>query len=348
MGFRVELAGRNVTLVSIGVRKNVDLIGCQIGLGHAAFSKCGRTELLVVFLALESALEFRENSRSCIMAELIHGKICALMADVGSIGKDARNADDGFDYRSVEQVCQRLQPLLVKHELYATCEIVSQQTIARSSVAGSDLLNSVLRLKYTVHAVDGSCISSEVVGEGIDPSDKASNKAMSVGFKYFWCQLLCIPYGSVDPDAVSHKTGNPKAAMSMPAPPKTKAPDASPPKTVDAHEECRAAITRLAGILSTENISKAITYLKTKLAKNQLNETQYAAFMKEVDALAAQIPKGDLSQSLMLRIEKSSSFDSLEAIREEVIQHGLSRNISDIELKQLITLIDAVAAKLKD
>ena len=45
-----------------------------------------------------------------------------------------------------------------------------------------------------------------VIGEGMDPGDKATNKALSIAFKYACFQLFCIPTEEMrDPDAEVHE-----------------------------------------------------------------------------------------------------------------------------------------------
>ena len=51
--------------------------------------------------------------------------------------------------------------------------------------------------------MDGSEICATVIGEGMDSADKASNKALSVAYKYACFQMFCIATEEVaaaDPD----------------------------------------------------------------------------------------------------------------------------------------------------
>ena len=59
------------------------------------------------------------------------------------------------------------------------------------------------KIRYRFFTVDGSYIDAVVVGEGMDSGDKATNKAMSVAFKYACFQTFCIPTENLidDPDA---------------------------------------------------------------------------------------------------------------------------------------------------
>ena len=61
------------------------------------------------------------------------------------------------------------------------------------SQKGGTLIYSICRIKYTFYAEDGSNVSAVVIGEGMDSGDKATNKAMSIAFKYACFQVFCIP-----------------------------------------------------------------------------------------------------------------------------------------------------------
>ena len=128
-----------------------------------------------------------------------------IMAEIGAIGKTSKNTTQGFMYRGVDAVMNALQPAMVKHKVFVVPEVLEQTREERTNAKGTTLLYSILRVKFTFFADDGSNISAVVIGEGMDSGDKASNKAMSVAFKYACFQVFCIPTEEMkDPDAESH------------------------------------------------------------------------------------------------------------------------------------------------
>lgn len=128
-----------------------------------------------------------------------------IMAEIGAIGKTSKNTTQGFMYRGVDAVMNALQPAMVKHKVFVVPEVLEQTREERQSAKGGNLIYSILRVKFTFFADDGSNISAVVIGEGMDSGDKASNKAMSVAFKYACFQVFCIPTEEMkDPDAESH------------------------------------------------------------------------------------------------------------------------------------------------
>lgn len=138
------------------------------------------------------------------MAE-IYQAIIGVMADIGAIGKDKKNAQQGFKYRGVDDVMNALQPVMVQHGLFVVPEIIDQKREERQTNRGGNLIYSVCTVRYTFYAKDGSSVQCVVVGEGMDSGDKATNKAMSIAFKYACFQVFCIPTEEMkDPDAEVH------------------------------------------------------------------------------------------------------------------------------------------------
>lgn len=128
--------------------------------------------------------------------------IAAVMAEIGSIGKDSRNQKQNFMYRGIDAVMNALSPALIKYKLFVVPEVLNQRREERQSASGGNLIYSICTIKYTFYAEDGSFVSATVVGEGMDSGDKATNKAMSVAFKYACFQVFCIPTEEMrDPDA---------------------------------------------------------------------------------------------------------------------------------------------------
>lgn len=137
----------------------------------------------------------------------IYESIHAVMEEVGAIGKQKRNAQQGFLYRGIDDVMNALNPALINHRLFIVPEVLEHRREERQTVKGGNLIYSVCRVKYTFYAEDGSHVEAVVVGEGMDSGDKASNKALSAAFKYACFQVFCIPTEEMlDPDAEIHKT----------------------------------------------------------------------------------------------------------------------------------------------
>ena len=136
----------------------------------------------------------------------IYETITAVMNEIGAVGKNSKNQQQGFMFRGIDAVMNALNPAMKKYGLFVVPEILEQTREERTTSKGGLLIYSICRIKYTFYAQDGSSISAVVVGEGMDSGDKATNKAMSIAFKYACFQVFCIPTEEmVDPDAEVHE-----------------------------------------------------------------------------------------------------------------------------------------------
>ena len=128
------------------------------------------------------------------------------MTDIGAVGKTSKNAQQGFMFRGIDAVMNALSPALIKNKVFVVPEILEQTREERQTSKGGNLIYSVCKIKYTFYAEDGSSLSATVIGEGMDSGDKATNKAMSIAFKYACFQVFCIPTEEMaDPDAECHE-----------------------------------------------------------------------------------------------------------------------------------------------
>lgn len=74
----------------------------------------------------------------------------------------------------------------------------------RAAKSGKEMPHIRLRLTYRLaHHPSGEHIDIQTVGESLDTSDKAANKAMTAGLKYCVRQAFLIETGD-DPDVVAH------------------------------------------------------------------------------------------------------------------------------------------------
>ena len=142
----------------------------------------------------------------------IYESIAAIMADCPAISKSQKNPQQGFMYRGIDVVMNVLQPLMIKHKVFAVPEVIESERRERTTSKGGNLIFTALKVRYTFYAEDGSSISAVVQGEGMDSADKSSNKAMSVAFKYACFQVFCIPTEEMkDPDSESFGDSKPVA-----------------------------------------------------------------------------------------------------------------------------------------
>ena len=124
---------------------------------------------------------------------------------VGAISKDNTNQQQGFKFRGVDDVYNRLHPILAKCGIVIVPEVVSYEVTERQARNGV-LLYTRATIRHHFTASDGSSVTTLVVGEAMDSGDKGMNKAMSIALKYALFQLFTIPTDEdKDPDATTHE-----------------------------------------------------------------------------------------------------------------------------------------------
>lgn len=135
----------------------------------------------------------------------IYGAIAGVIADVGAVAKDKVNKQQGFKFRSIDDVYNALHPALAKNKVFIVPEILERDcSVIGKTQKGTDMIKVVCKIKFTFYAEDGSSVESVIIGEGLDTGDKATNKAMAIAYKYVCFQVFCIPTDDMaDPDAES-------------------------------------------------------------------------------------------------------------------------------------------------
>ncbi|ELY2809478.1 ERF family protein [Cronobacter sakazakii] len=128
------------------------------------------------------------------------------MAATG-ISKDRTNTQQNFKFRGIDQVYNALAPALVNHGLLILPRITERTVTERTTPKGTVLFYVVVKAEFDfVSTKDGSVHTVVTYGEAMDSGDKATNKAMSIAYKYAAFQAFCIPTEetAIDADAEVH------------------------------------------------------------------------------------------------------------------------------------------------
>lgn len=127
--------------------------------------------------------------------------ICGVMADVGAVKKNKKNTQQNFMYRGIDEVMTALNPAMVKNKVFAVPEVTEEVREERQTQKGGLLFYSRLKITYRFYTTDGSYVEAKVIGEAMDSGDKATNKAMSIAYKYACFQVFSIPTEDIaEPD----------------------------------------------------------------------------------------------------------------------------------------------------
>lgn len=140
----------------------------------------------------------------------VYAAISAVAKDMATTGisKDRKNAQQGFNFRGIDQVYNALAPALVNHGLLILPRITERTVTERTTQKGGVLFYVVVKADFDfVSTEDGSIHTVTTYGEAMDSGDKATNKAMSIAYKYAAFQAFCIPTEetAIDADAETHQ-----------------------------------------------------------------------------------------------------------------------------------------------
>lgn len=228
---------------------------------------------------------------------LIYTTIAEVISKIGAISKDRQNQQQHFQYRGVDDVMNELHSVFAECGLFIVPTVLSEERTEGKSKSGSVMFYTRQKIQFTFYAKDGSHIESTVIGEAMDSGDKASNKALSIAFKYVCLQVFCIPTEEdKDPDANAESLA-----------PKT-APKAEPAKVAQQALKQPANHPVMAGGESTPEEKAAMINLLAALYPNgspvftQGDKKYYSAMRQQK---TAQEVIALIQQDLMIRTTKA-------------------------------------------
>jgi ERF superfamily len=134
-------------------------------------------------------------------APCVYGAINAITAELAACGipKTHTNAVEQYEYRSIDDVLNRLAPLLASYRLCVLPRVLERTVTERVSAAQELLIGVAVRAEFTLVSVDdGSSHSVVTYGEALDGGDKATAKAMSAAYKSAMIQTFCIPAPAIE------------------------------------------------------------------------------------------------------------------------------------------------------
>jgi hypothetical protein len=133
-------------------------------------------------------------------AENVNEAILNVMFAVGYVQKE-ESSQLRYSFASERAFIAALRPAMLANGLYIhPVEMKELATEGFTSKSGSTINSRRVVVTYAiVHAPSQSSIRVQVVGEGMDTGDKATNKAMTIAYKYALRQTFLIETGD-DPD----------------------------------------------------------------------------------------------------------------------------------------------------
>lgn len=123
----------------------------------------------------------------------IHELIPQIMAKVGAITKERKNAQQGYVFRGIDDAYFAFQPVFAELGVFVVPKVLKVTREEREAKSGGVLIYTTLEVQHTFFAKDGSSFEAVTIGEAMDSGDKSSNKAMSAAMKYALLEVFCVP-----------------------------------------------------------------------------------------------------------------------------------------------------------
>lgn len=139
--------------------------------------------------------------------------ILAVMQDVQGLAKKDKNTHQNFNFRGIDAVMNAVGPALRDRGGFIVPQLVEKQ----SEIMNGKLNLVRLTVAFSVYGTEGEPITGTVAAEAFDSGDKATAKAMSVAYRTFLLQLLCLPTDEPDPDTYTYNVADHAEAKPKPA-----------------------------------------------------------------------------------------------------------------------------------
>lgn len=205
--------------------------------------------------------------------ETVYQKIAAVQAELAKVGisKSRKNQTPGasYNFRGIDEVYNALAPLMAQYGLCVLPRIVEHSLTERGKTSkGNAIFSAVVAAEFDfVSADDGSIHVVRTMGEAMDSSDKATNKAMSAAYKYAALMTFAIPTEG-DNDADAH---TPEVVANAGPQPVSDADWAKIAMLVKATKTPVGEVKDHIGVpnlkvLTDDQLHRALDYLETKLA----------------------------------------------------------------------------------
>ena len=181
----------------------------------------------------------------------VYKAIAAVAGDLAKTGiaKDRKNAQQGYNFRGIDDMYNTLAPLLSQHGLVILPRVTDRSCVERQTRNGGALFYTTVAVEFDFVAVeDGSKHTVTTFGEAMDSGDKSTNKAMSAAYKYAVMQAFAIPTeGDNDADATTHEVAAKKDSGPV--------SDAQARDLRDAAEQFGADIKKLCTYLKVDSLA---------------------------------------------------------------------------------------------
>ena len=142
----------------------------------------------------------------------VYARIAIVQGRLAKVGIEKDRQAQGYKFRGIDDVYNALAPLLAECGLCILPRILSREVTERKTNKGAALFVVTVEAEFDfVSTADGSVHTVRTIGEAMDMSDKATNKAMSAAYKYAAFMTFAIPTEGDSDSEGAHHTEPPMA-----------------------------------------------------------------------------------------------------------------------------------------
>src|SRR5687768_5615158 len=98
----------------------------------------------------------------------IYALLSNVMAQVGAVGKEGRNAQQGFNFRGVDAVVAAVAPALRKNGVIVVPRVVAREREVGTTQRGGSMETIYLEVEYTLYGPNGDFVTSTVYSQAND------------------------------------------------------------------------------------------------------------------------------------------------------------------------------------
>jgi len=272
---------------------------------------------------------------------LIYERISKVMEDLSAVGKNQINQQQRFNFRGIDDVYNAVHSAMARHQVFTTSTILEASEKEITSGRGGKGTHIKAKYEYTFYTVDGSCVTTITMGEGVDYGDKGYNKCASISHKYALIQIFCIPTEDMaEPDKEVHEIKY--EPINKQQPPQQQPHPSDLKKKIeqmaDAFKGVGVVVEQLTKYLNIESIGqiqpqqlKALSNLYQLIKKGEAEPSQIFKPNTIKDHMKEQLASE--AETIALRNECLTLLGTASMIKEDALSQKTALSVNDFKKK---------------
>jgi hypothetical protein len=207
------------------------------------------------------------------MSQNLNQKIVQIMSEVNAVGKTGYNDRQDYKYAQAVDVIREVRTLLVAQGLRLKSEVTSieRQPCGKMTLA-------TITIQYTlIDTETGETETSHMIAEGADTGDKAINKAMTSGLKYFFRDTFMLDFAD-DAEATTSNNNQSNKQRSQQQTQRKQYQQKQPAQQSSAYKMTEETLTKIKNVWNSTALAPDLINKQTekyfKLPLNLLTEEQ--------------------------------------------------------------------------